>query len=72
MSCKLCGSPLLKVIYMGLPGKLCENDDCCALHGLAAYAPPVATDTYEGPMFAFMVYEGSYLSALYHWLKGEI
>ncbi len=64
--CPLCNGKTVKVIYFGLPGRLCE--DCQCLDGLAAYAPPVASDTDAGPMFAFMVYEGSYWRALWHWL----
>jgi hypothetical protein len=55
---------------MGLPGRLCVNEDCSCLHGLAAYAPAVSTDTEAGPMFSFMTYEGSYWIALWEWLTG--
>ena len=67
-ACPLCGGPTMKVIYVGLPGRLCEDERCCCLDGLAAYAPPVATETWSGPMFAFMAYEGSYWLALFRWL----
>lgn len=57
---------MAKVIYCGLPGRFCEA--CSCLDGIAAYAPAIASDTEAGPMFAFMVYEGSYWLALWHWL----
>ena len=66
--CPLCGRPMDKVIYFGLPGRFCQS--CNALTGVAAYAPPVATETDDGPQFAFMLYEGSYWRALWHWLFG--
>lgn len=59
---------MVKVIYMGLPGRMCMTDDCHLVEGLAAYAPPVATETENGPMFAFWPYEGSYCVALWRWL----
>ncbi|WP_142851012.1 hypothetical protein [Telmatospirillum sp. J64-1] len=69
MSCPNCGEPMVKAIYLGLPGEFCES--CNTLTGLAAYAPPVASQTEDGPLFKFMVYEGSYWRALWHWLTGR-
>lgn len=71
MQCDICHAPMRKVIYMGLPGLLCTKDGCNLLTGLAAYAPPIATDTEAGPMFAFQPYEGSYWVALWHWICGS-
>lgn len=68
VACPLCGGDTHKMIYLGLPGRLCADEGCCCVSGLAAYAPPIASDTPEGPAFAFMIYEGSYLPALWHWL----
>lgn len=65
--CRLCErGPIDKVICFGLPGRLCAR--CGCLDGLAAWAPPVPTETDAGPMFAFMVYRGSYWRALWAWL----
>jgi hypothetical protein len=68
MGCPNCHDDTVKVIYLGLPGRFCEA--CGTLSGLAAYAPPIATETPHGPMFAFMAYEGSYWRALWAWLRG--
>ncbi|CAO3351998.1 hypothetical protein [Azospirillum melinis] len=38
---------------------------------MAAYAPPIASETEDGPMFAFLPYEGSYWVALIQWLFGS-
>lgn len=70
--CPLCRAPMLKVIYMGLPGRLCQDPNCCCLDGLAAWAPPVASETDDGPAFAFMVYSGSYWRALWRWLTQPV
>lgn len=65
-SCPVCDEPMSKAIYVGLPGRFCLN--CNVLDGLAAWAPPVSTETEHGPMFSFFIYEGSYWKALWHWL----
>lgn len=57
-----------KVIYCGLPGRLCQSEPCSVLDGAAAWAPPIPTWTDYGPFFAFMIYEGSYWRALLLWL----
>lgn len=64
----VCGDHTTKVIYLGLPGQLCLR--CDRLTGMASYAPPVVTHTPEGPMFAYMTFEGSYWVALWYWLFG--
>jgi hypothetical protein len=64
--CHFCGKSTTKVIYLGLPGNMCF--DCCALTGLAAYAPKIETETDDGPAFKFMPYTGSYWLALWRWL----
>lgn len=69
--CAFCGSETMKVIYLGLPGRLCSDWNCALLEGLAAHAPPVVTETEHGPLFKYMVYEGSYWRALWHWLFGR-
>jgi len=67
--CPLCGAQMTKVIYFGLPGRLCEA--CSCVTGLASYAPAVATDTDEGPQFCYLAYEGSYWPAFWAWLTGR-
>jgi len=58
---------IVKVIYFGLPGQLCEY--CNYFDGLASYAPLVTSeDEYGEPCFSFIVYEGSYWKALFYWL----
>jgi hypothetical protein len=62
--CERCGSGgLLKVIYSGLPGKLCP--ECRELRGPALFACKVFFNGY------FMAYEGPYLPALFYWLRGR-
>lgn len=61
-TCPECNAPLEKVIYAGLPGKICMK--CCMILGLASYAAMIL---FTG---RFMVYEGSYWRALWHWLRG--
>lgn len=65
--CPTCNSPTVKVIYFGLPGRLCDVWDCGTLTGLASYAPAVS----DGEAFEYMAYEGSYWAALWFWLTGR-
>lgn len=56
----------MRVLYMGLPGRLCEDDGCCTLHGPALWAASVF---FNG--FFVLVPEGKgYLAALWWWLRG--
>ncbi len=50
----------LKIIYLGLPGHLCE--ECGMMTGIASHA---ALLYFNGKM---LVYEGSYWRGLWHWL----
>jgi hypothetical protein len=63
MSCPICAGPVRKVIYYGLPLRLCEDEECSCLFGfwfwLVEHLP------FNGWM---MVYEGAYGPALWHWL----
>lgn len=68
--CPLCNAAMDKVIFFGLPGKLCQNAGCTLLIGLAAYAP--AIETADGNGFAFYVYQGSYWRALWHCIIGKV
>ena len=66
--CPACGKNQLKVIYAGFPMKLCENNKCSTLTGFWSFIP-----TYILPFNGwFYVYEGSYIKALWKWLKGEV
>jgi hypothetical protein len=58
--CPDCDEPLTKVIYAGLPGKMCFS--CSLFMGLASY---IAMLFFNGHL---LVYEGSYWRALWHWL----
>ncbi len=66
--CPLCKSETMKIIYFGLPGRLCGNPGCHCLTGLAAYAPAIANADGE---FAFFAYEDSYWKALWRYFRGE-
>lgn len=72
MSCPLCKSDAHKVIYFGLPMRLCADDNCNCLFGfwstLANWLPIASEDERGEPAFAFMSYEGSYVAALWAWL----
>lgn len=61
--CPLCQAENLKVIYFGLPGKLCS--ECSCLSGIASIVPPIANP--EGDM-VLLAYEGSYLKALWQYV----
>lgn len=59
-----------RFIYMGLPLRMCLTDGCHTAFGIGTLAMtylPVLTDDGE---WALMRYRGSYLKALWHWLKG--
>jgi hypothetical protein len=60
----LCKHEYVKVIYMGLPMKLCDN--CYQVEGFWSWI--FWCVNFDG---TFMLYEGSYLKALWYWLKGE-
>jgi hypothetical protein len=67
MKCPACGSEAMKVLYLGLPMKLCSNESCNCLFGFfsrVAVWIPIS----DGECFCFLGYEGSYWKALWHWL----
>lgn len=71
-ACPLCGaSDAAKVIYLGLPMRLCA---CSCLYGfwsfVADWLPIVSEDEGSEPVWAFMAYDGGYLRALWVWLTG--
>lgn len=65
-TCPACNSKVQKVIYFGFPMYLCTSQTCMTLWGFWSFIPCI---WFNG---MFMVYKGSYLKALYHWLKGDI
>lgn len=74
-TCGVCGHEAAKVIYFGLPMRLCLDSECSGLTGMCARLAgwlPIASEGEDGePAFAFMAYEGRYLPALWAWLKGD-
>ena len=64
MKCPACGEDGSKVIYYGLPMKLCLA--CHTLWGW--WSSFVASWPYNGVMFH---YEGSYIVGLWHWIFDE-
>lgn len=60
--CPSCGAKGFKVIYLGLPMKLCSDESCSCLWGFFSSAAFLSHNGF------FLPYEGSYLIALYHWL----
>lgn len=71
MTCPNCNSEMMKVIYFGLPGRLCENYGCSTLSGPVELIPNWLSQFAAGEDgFCFMTYEGSYWRALWQWLKG--
>lgn len=64
--CPHCASESLKVIYYGLPHRLCSNEQCNALFGsCAALTQWLPFNGY------FLAYDDGYLSALWAWIKDE-
>jgi len=63
--CKFCGGIMEKVIYAGLPGRLCENEDCNALSGPAVW---IAELYFNGMFFHYV---GNYFVALWYWLTNN-
>lgn len=74
--CPTCKSSTLKVIYLGLPVRLCEDAGCSTLFGfwsgVVSLIPVPSQDGLGEPAWAFMVYEGGYWPALWGWLRGDL
>lgn len=68
MECPLCGSEGNRVIYLGLPMKFCSDGSCGCLWGLWSFVAEYVPIS-DGECFAFAIYDGSYLRALWHWLQ---
>jgi len=67
LKCPKCGEPnVMKVLYVGLPMRLCSNENCTLGWGLGSYATLVFFNGY------FIQYTGSYWRALWRWLAGEV
>jgi hypothetical protein len=66
MKCPTCGGDAQKVIYAGIPAKLCGAEECSTLFGWGSWLIGVLPFT-----GVFMAYSGGYLPALWHWLTGD-
>lgn len=64
--CPLCGMFAFKAIYAGLPLRMCSDDQCCCAWGPGTWAMSLFSN---GEGWALMPYEGSYLRALWHWVR---
>lgn len=63
--CPICGASASKAIFAGFPVLLCDEVECRCLFGFWSWVP--------GNLFPFngwlMLYTGSYLRALWAWLR---
>ncbi len=62
--CPKCGRESLKVIYAGIPARLCTDEACSCLWGFWSFL--ITWLPFNG---FFFVYEGSYLKGLWAWLR---
>jgi len=72
MICPNCGKQGVKVIASAMPMKLCTT--CYTLWGFWSDIYTFLVAPIEGMFndgFAFMIYEGSYLGALWDWVRGD-
>jgi hypothetical protein len=67
--CPACGAESTKAIYTGFPMNFCLEDDCHTVWGIWSWIPVAFPVDPEG--FAFYLFHGAYVIALYHWLKGD-
>ena len=65
ITCPDCGDISHKVIYYGLPLRLCKNEECNRVWGFWSFIVDYAP--FNGVM---MVYKSSYIAALAYWLFG--
>lgn len=68
MTCPTCKAAPIKVIFMGFPMKLCSEFYCSTIWGFWSFILDILPIT-TGGMWAFLGYEGRYLSALWYWMK---
>lgn len=61
--CPKCGRLSEKVIYAGIPARLCTDETCSCLWGFWSFL--ITWLPFNG---IFFVYEGSYLKGLWQWL----
>lgn len=70
--CPRCGKRQLRVIYFGLPMRICVDPECACLVGIWSWAPVYlrvfSEDETGAPCWAFTVYRGSYWRALWRWV----
>ncbi len=74
MTCPECQGDASKVLYLGLPMRLCLTEECHTVWGFWSYVPvmfPIVTSDGFEAGFAFTPYEGPYLAALWCWLMHE-
>lgn len=65
VKCPACGGKdVLKVIYAGLPMKLCTDKTCVAIFGF--WSCILLVIPFTG---VFLSYEGSYWKAIFQWLS---
>ena len=63
--CPICGKHSEKVIYYGLPHRLCNNENCNCLFGF--WSGLTTLLPFNG---VFMKYDGQYFPAMLRWLFG--
>lgn len=67
-ACTMCNSPTSRVIYCGLPMRLCDDRHCNGIYGWWQWVVGMIPEPSDG--FTFVRFEGPYLAALWHWLRG--
>lgn len=65
MKCPLCSGPSAKVIYYGMPCRLCHDERCSCLWSWWLFDWLVPYLPFNGVLVG---YEGSYWRALWRWL----
>lgn len=64
--CPACGHESVKVLYAGIPFKLCNNEQCNTIFGLGSYL--ITLLPFNGML---VEYEGNYFEALWFFLTYE-
>jgi len=70
-TCPECGGPGTKVMYCGIPLKLCGDDDCACLWGFWQFLFVCLVPWNDGQGWVFIRYE-SYWTCLWDFLTGKI
>lgn len=68
-TCPLCGAPPDKLMYLGLPMKLCSDERCSCLWGFWSFVA-VHCQLNDGG-WMFVTYD-RYWPALWAWLTGKL